>query len=192
MLCYRKNYTDILIYKNILKNKNKWVNILIDKIEEFCLKILEKIKLKKLVQFYIEHKEAMRYLVFGALTTLVNIVSYAIFAKLILAQIPNERIIVNISDIIAFIVSLIFAYITNKRYVFNSKTENKKELLKEITSFTVCRIFTQIISIIMMNASIWLGINDVIMKIIANIVIIILNFILSKLIIFKKNKKDSK
>ena len=97
------------------------MKILIDKIEEFCLKILEKIKLKKLAQFYIEHKEAMRYLVFGALTTLVNIVSYAIFAKLILLPIKNEQIIINVSDIIAFILSVIFAYITNKKYVFNSK-----------------------------------------------------------------------
>ena len=167
------------------------MKILIDKIEEFCLKILEKIKLKKLAQFYIEYKEAMRYLVFGALTTLVNIVSYAIFAKLILLPIKNEQIIINVSDIIAFILSVIFAYITNKKYVFNSKTENKKELLREIVSFTMCRIFTQIISIIMMNASIWLGINDVIMKILANIVIIILNFVLSKLIIYKKGEKGN-
>ena len=55
-----------------------------------------------------------------------------------------------------------------------------------MTSFTGCRIFTEIISILMMNMAIWFSINDVFMKIVANIVVIVLNFVFSKLIIFKK------
>ena len=51
---------------------------MIDKIEEFGLKILEKIHLKKLADWYRKHQEGMRYLIFGALTTLVNIVAYSI------------------------------------------------------------------------------------------------------------------
>ena len=61
-----------------------------------------------------------------------------------------------------------------------------KALIKEMISFTSCRIFTEIISIGLMNLAVIINMNDVIMKIIANIVVIILNFILSKLIIFKK------
>lgn len=161
---------------------------MIDKIEEFGLKILEKIKLKKLADWYREHREGMRYLIFGAISTVVNILTYALFASLILKPLPSEELRVNISEIIAFIVSIIFAYITNKIYVFKSKTNNFKELMKEITSFTSCRILTEIISILMMNAAIWFSINDILMKVVANIVVIILNFVFSKLIIFKKKE----
>lgn len=131
----------------------------------------------------------MRYLIFGALTTIVNIVTYILFAKLILSGLHSEDLIVNLSEIIAFIVALIFAYITNKIYVFNSKTNGIKELTREIISFTGCRIFTEIISLLMMNMAVWFSINDVLMKIVANIVVIILNFVFSKVLVFKNRKK---
>ncbi len=86
--------------------------------------------------------------------------------------------------------ALIFAYWVNKTIVFDTKCENLKALVKEITSFTACRIFTEIISIGMMNFAVYANINDIIMKIVANIVVIILNFILSKVLIFKKTKED--
>lgn len=102
---------------------------------------------------------------------------------------PDETLKVNISEIFAFILALIFAYWVNKTIVFNSKCENFKALIKEMISFTSCRIFTEIISIGLMNLAVIIHMNDVIMKVIANIVVIILNFILSKLIIFKKKDK---
>lgn len=161
---------------------------MIDKIEDFGLMILEKIKLKKIADWYREHREGMRYLIFGALTTIVNILTYALFASVILKALPSKEVIVNVSEIIAFIVALIFAYVTNKVYVFKSKTTSFKELIREMTSFTSCRIVTEIVSILMMNAAIWFSINDILMKVIANIVVIILNFVFSKLIIFKKKE----
>ena len=161
---------------------------MVDKLENFMLKILEKIRLKKLADWYIKHQEGMRYLIFGALTTIINILTYAIFASFILKDLPTDELRVNISEIIAFIVALIFAYVTNKIYVFNSKTKNIKQLVKEITSFTSCRIITEIISILMMNMAIWFSINDIFMKVVANIVVIILNFVFSKIIIFKKGE----
>lgn len=160
--------------------------MIIDKIEEFCLKILEKIGLKALASWYRKHQEGMRYLVFGALTTVVNIITYTIFSTIILKGIENETLKVNIGEIIAFIISVIFAYITNKLYVFDSKTTGFKDLAREISSFFTCRIFTEIISILMMNAAVWLNINDILMKIISNIVVIILNFVFSKIWIFAK------
>ena len=161
---------------------------MIDKIEDFGLMILEKIKLKKIADWYREHREGMRYLIFGALTTIVNILTYALFASVILKALPSKEVVVNVSEIIAFIVALIFAYVTNKVYVFKSKTTSFKELIREMTSFTSCRIVTEIVSILMMNAAIWFSINDILMKVIANIVVIILNFVFSKLIIFKKKE----
>ena len=162
--------------------------MIIDKIEEFCLKILEKIGLKGLASWYRKHQEGMRYLVFGALSTIVNIAVYSIFSAILLKGLANETLKVNISEIIAFVAAVIFAYITNKLYVFNSKTNGIKELAREIGSFLGCRIFTEIISILMMNAAVWLSINDILMKVISNIVVIILNFVFSKILIFKGKK----
>ena len=152
------------------------------------LKILEKIGLKALADWYRKHQEGMRYLVFGALTTIVNILVYTIFSALILKGLTNDSLRVNISEIIAFIAGVVFAYITNKLYVFNSKTTGKKDLFREIASFFSCRIFTEIISILMMNAAVWFSINDILMKVVSNIVVIILNFVFSKILIFKGNK----
>ena len=162
--------------------------MIIDKIEEFCLKILEKIGLKGLASWYRKHQEGMRYLVFGALSTIVNIAVYSIFSAILLKGLANETLKVNISEIIAFVAAVLFAYITNKLYVFNSKTNGIKELAREIGSFLGCRIFTEIISILMMNAAVWLSINDILMKVISNIVVIILNFVFSKILIFKGKK----
>ncbi len=161
--------------------------MIVDKVEEFCLKILEKIGLKALSDWYRKHQEGMRYLVFGALSTLVNILSYWVLSKLIFKGL-DETIRVNISEITAFIITIIFAYITNKLYVFKSKASGFKNLLKEIISFTGCRILTEIISIGMMNLAVIFTINDLFMKIVANIVVIILNFVFSKILIFKNKK----
>ncbi len=159
---------------------------MINKIEEFCLNILRKIGFKKIADWYLEHQEGMRYLVFGVLTTLVNIVISAILYYGIFALLP-ENLKVNISTIIAIIAAWIFAYVTNKLYVFDTKTSNWKELLKEMVSFISCRIVTAIVEVFLMD---WLvtglEFNYMGMKIFVSVLIIILNFVFSKLIIFKK------
>lgn len=159
-------------------------------IENFGLTILEKIKLKFLADFYREHLEGMRYLVFGALSTVVNILTYVICSLLIFANL-DESLKVNLSEIMSFITAVVFAYFTNKICVFQSETKSKKSLLKEISSFLGCRLITEAISIGLMNLAVIINFNDVIMKVIANIVVIILNFVFSKLFIFKK-KEDKK
>lgn len=152
---------------------------MIDKIEEFGLKILEKMHLKKLADWYRKHQEGMRYLVFGALTTLVNIVAYSILYYTL--HINNAT-----SNVIAWIIGATFAYITNKLYVFNSKVNSKKELLKEIVYFYGCRLLTLAVDEGIMILTVdKFGWNALLMKIIANIIVIILNFVFSKILIFK-------
>ena len=115
--------------------------------ENLGLLILEKIHLKKLADLYRNHLEGMRYLICGGLSTVVNIVAYALGSYAIFIGIGDEQLKVNISEIFAFVVALIFAYWVNKTIVFDSKCENIKLLIKEMLSFTSCRIFTEIISI---------------------------------------------
>ena len=111
-------------------------------VEKFGLWILEKLHLKFLAKFYTDHLEGMRYLVCGALSTVVNIASYALVAYTIFAGIQPETLRVTISDCVAFVIALIFAYWVNKTVVFETKCENFKSLLKEITSFTVSTGFS--------------------------------------------------
>ena len=172
---------------NKTKKENKSITLKVfEFFENIGIWFLEKIHLGKLAKLYKEHIEGMRYLICGGLSTLVNILSYIVASYIIFFSIQNEQLRVTISDIFAFIVALVFAYWVNKIIVFKSKCNTKKELFKEIFSFTYCRVFSQLISLGMMNLAVIINMNDVLMKVIANIVVIILNFVLSKLIIFKK------
>lgn len=178
--------------EEIIEKKNMTLRVF-EAVEKFGLWILNVLHLKFLAKFYTDHLEGMRYLICGALSTVVNIASYAIVAYTIFAGIEEEALRVTISDCVAFVIALVFAYWVNKTVVFNSKCESVKALLKEITSFTVCRLFTQAVSLGMMNLAVIIHMNDILMKVIANIVVIILNFVFSKLIIFKnKEAKEEK
>ena len=129
-----------------------------------------------------KYKETISYLIFGILSTIVNIATYVFFSRII-------KINFIISNIIAWFVAVIFAYITNKFFVFESKNINIKFILKEITSFMSLRILSGLTELILMYIMINIMlINDFIVKIITNIVVVILNFIFSKLIIFKNKK----
>ncbi|MCI8699814.1 MAG: GtrA family protein [Clostridia bacterium] len=135
--------------------------------------------MKELIKKY---KEVIRYLVIGILTTVINYIVFAILVN-------NVKIEMHTSNIIAWIVSVIFAYFTNKLFVFESKSFKLNTLIKEITSFTISRIFSllleETILYIFVNL---LNMNKLVIKLIANILVIILNYILSKFIIFKKSK----
>lgn len=129
-----------------------------------------------------KYKAIMLYLIFGALTTLVNVLSYWIAAYLF-------RLQTIVSTIIAWILAVFFAYLTNRKWVFESQTVTRSEVIKEITSFFSCRLATGIVDwgcmFIFVNL---LAFNDLIIKFLANMVVIILNYAASKLIIFKKRK----
>lgn len=171
--CLRKKRQAKLTNRNILQK-------ITDATEGFFLDVFEMIGLASFVDWYIKKTEAMRYLVFGALTTIVNILTFAIFNAF---GFPTL-----VSNTIAWIVGVIFAYITNKYCVFDAKTKSKKDGAREVTSFVIARLITLGIESVMM----WFFVdilhwNAILMKVIANIVVIILNFVFSKLFIFKKN-----
>ena len=150
-------------------------------IEKFFLGIARKIKLGFLADFYEKHLEGMRYLAFGFFSTVINIVTFKLCKMAGIGTI--------ISNVIAWVVAVVFAYLTNKAIVFESKTESIKSLFKEFTSFIGARVFTLVVETIFLKVVIdMLGYNEILMKIISNIIVIILNFIFSKLFIFNRDK----
>lgn len=123
--------------------------------------------------------EAVQYIIYGILTTLINIVTYMFLTRIGINYI--------ISNVIAFIISIIFAFITNKVCVFKSYTWEKVIVLRESITFISARISTFIIDMVLMIIFIeYMNINNFIAKVIVNIVVIVINYIISKLIVFKK------
>lgn len=131
---------------------------------------------------YHKNEELWNYLITGGLGTVISIISYAVLRYLNLGIIE--------SNIISWIIVVISMYILNKIFVFKTKCKSKIELLHEFISFILARLFTLVVeTAILYVGSKWMKINDIIIKVFAQIVIIILNYVLSKLIIFKKNEK---
>ena len=131
---------------------------------------------------YNKYKEIINYTIFGILTTIINLTVYYALTNTIFN--PNNEIELQITNIISWIISVLFAYITNKLYVFNSKERN---IAKEITTFFSSRILTLVLDSILMYIFISiLHFNDQIMKLLITVIVIILNYILSKIYIFKK------
>lgn len=132
----------------------------------------------KLFDLYKKYKEIINYLIFGGLTTLISIVTYALFAKVF-------NIDYLISNVLSWIIAVLFAYITNKMFVFESKSKND---IKEITSFFFFRIVSLIMEMIILYVFVdMLHIDDLVTKIIAQIIVIISNYIFSKVFVFKKD-----
>lgn len=130
-------------------------------------------------KLYTKYKQLILYGIFGVLTTLVNIAVYYICAHLFsLPVVP--------STIIAWIIAVLFAYITNKIWVFNSHVATLKGILAEMGSFFFFRLATGVLDVIIMHVFVdILSFNDVLIKVISNIIVIILNFLASKLVVFK-------
>lgn len=126
-----------------------------------------------------KYKEIISYLIFGVLTTIVNISVFFV---------SNDCLNINylISNIIAWISSVLFAYITNRKYVFNSTNDNRKDILKEISSFFGSRLMTGFLDMLFMYITVNFNLlPNLIAKIIANVFVIIVNYILSKFVVFK-------
>lgn len=135
-----------------------------------------------LLSFWKKYKDIIPYAIFGVLTTAVNITVYWLVAHPLALS-------VMISTVLAWIVSVLFAYITNRKWVFHSQAEAPDEILKEILSFFACRLATGVVDWGCMFIFVdLLHLNDVIIKAGANVLVIVLNYIASKLVIFKNKK----
>ena len=161
---------------------------------------MEKLKaiFKKIV-----NKETILYVVFGVLTTLVNFVAFKLFT-MVFDKLISSQLGVHISNVLAWIFAVAFAYVTNKLFVFESKSWKGKVLAKEIPSFVAARLFSlgveelgliifvnflhfdsKVFHIPLINFDLS---GEMTAKIILAVVLVILNYFFSKLVIFKKKK----
>lgn len=140
-------------------------------------------KLKALIK---KHWQIFTYLFFGSLTTLINLLlfNYLYTWKHLTGY--------QLATFVAWLVSVIFAYITNKLYVFNSISKTKKKMIQEICSFFFWRILSLIIDFLILKVGIGIMNADAFcVKIVDNVIVVIANYLFSKVFVFNtKTQKE--
>ena len=131
-------------------------------------------------------REIVSYLIFGVLTTVVSLVLYYGLVYTILN--PEVAWQLQLANIISWIGSVLFAYVTNRKFVFHSTNQNK---LKEAGSFFGARIITLVMdmAIMFLGVTLW-HFNDKIVKLASQAIVIVANYVFSKLFVFREKQKE--
>ncbi|MDQ0359785.1 GtrA family protein [Breznakia pachnodae] len=139
---------------------------------------------------YQKNKEIINYIIFGVLTTAVNWVIYTITTNII-------GIDINIANIIAWFGAVLFAYVTNKLFVFESKKWDVTLVMKELSLFFGSRVLSGIVEIGGFSLLVFIGMDQTmfgikgfVAKAFISVFVIVLNYVFSKLLVFKKDKAD--
>ena len=140
--------------------------------------------MEKLKQLVLKYKEPILYLFFGGLTTLVSIVSYALCER----WLGMDPLVANV---ISWILAVSFAYVTNRTWVFNSRTKGFRPILREILSFFGGRLATLGLEELIL----WIGIkrmgmDSLLVKLITQVVVILSNYVISKVFVFRQKKQE--
>ncbi len=146
--------------------------------------------MNKILELYKKYRELIVYFITGVLTTLVNWIAYALFAEVFGWSIA-------VSNGVAWVVAVIFAYVVNKLWVFQSYSWELGFVIKECFLFISARILTGIVEIVGVPLLVNLGLNQPFLgvkgmwsKIVISVVVMILNYVFSKLIVFRTKKEE--
>lgn len=132
--------------------------------------------------FYTRHYELISYIIFGVVTTTINVVSFFVFNTIIGWSYLS-------ANGLSIVISILFAFYVNKKYVFRNQTNSTMQLFKELGLFFLFRGASASFDMLSMWLLIGgLGLNNNISKLLTEGVVVVLNFLISKFIIFKKNE----
>ena len=160
-----------------------------DRFIKWCVSILP----KPLQKIYYKYEEKWLYLVFGVLTTVVSFLTAGISKAILENASLSDKLVGDISTVISWICAVTFAYVTNRLWVFDSHAKGAKEIASEAASFYGGRLATLGVELLMMRIGyVWLGFNYWVVKIIANVVVLILNYVVSKIFVFRKKAAPDK
>ena len=133
-----------------------------------------------IIQICKAHKEVLLYLFFGGLTTLISIASFALFYSLLGI---NELI----ANVLSWILAVLFAFFTNRIWVFSAPTEGFADFARQMAAFFAGRLATLgVEELILLVFVTWLACNALVVKVIAQMVVIVLNYVISKYWVFGK------
>ncbi|MCR5209305.1 MAG: GNAT family N-acetyltransferase [Lachnospiraceae bacterium] len=165
------------------------IGIIVDLIRDLIFRLCEKIT-DICMKIYFSKKEAFDYLITGGLTTVLNWVAYIMCAYVALVNIiPGEHARENISNVIAWVAAVLFAYVTNRIFVFHSDKTGFVPVMKEFFAFVGARVASFVVEQLLFMFSVYI-MNDIVAKLLIGIIVIILNYFFSKLWIFKKKQGE--
>lgn len=142
--------------------------------------------LDRLRDLFQQYREIISYVFFGGLTTLVNWISYFVLVNLLGGG--GNTAAVLWATILAQILSILFAYITNRKWVFKSRAYGFRSVAVEMVKFFSCRSASIFLDMGIMYVGVsLLNINDMMMKLFSNFIIIVVNYLLSKIFVFRGN-----
>lgn len=133
-----------------------------------------------------KYREIISYLIVGGLTTVVSLGVY--YACVFTFLDPNSGVQLQLANIISWVCAVIFAYVTNRKFVFESKNEN---VVKEAAAFFAARLGTLFMDMGIMFLTVTvLGLNDKIMKLVVAFIVTVANYIFSKFLVFNKKEES--
>ena len=143
--------------------------------------------MKAIKALWQKYREQGLYLIFGGLTTAIDwAISFGLY-YLWSDAMQSLPALVHVADVIAWVAAVLFAFVTNRIFVFESKQKGFLPIARELLTFSGGRIFTLLLQEMIMLAFVtWLGLNVYVFRIIAAVLVIILNSIISKLLVFRR------
>lgn len=147
---------------------------------DFFDRVMQLPGLRVMEPFYKKYKEGLLYVFFGGLTFLVSVISYGLLTEIL-------QIHELVSNVISWIIAVSFAFFTNRIWVFSSPTNGKKDFLQQMVTFFEGRLLTLGVEEIILWVFITMcGFPGMLIKIVAQIIVIVLNYIISKWWVFRK------
>lgn len=168
--------------------------------------------MEKIKELFIKYKEIIMYIIFGVLTTLVNWAVYWVLARIWSSQMEQDQLLFSLfgnpitvsiffiflANFIAWVAGVVFAFVTNKIWVFESKSWRPAVALKEFWLFVAARLITGVLEWFGVPLLVAIGLNQplfgadgFVAKLLVSVIVVILNYVFSKLIIFKDKEKKS-
>ena len=136
--------------------------------------------METLKTLYQRYREIINYLFFGVLTTVVNYVTYLVMSPFF--------VLTTVPTVVAWVLSVLFAYLTNRKYVFCSHSTGR-DALKEAGGFVTAPVMSGLLDVaIMWVFADCIGFNDLVIKLLSNVVVVVFNYVASKLVVFGKKK----
>ena len=137
---------------------------------------------------YLKYRELFLYVIFGILTFLTDFSVFWILSLFI--DLNKSEIVLHVCSVFATVIAITFAYITNRKIVFKSNNLGKRAFLIEMTGFFAARFFTMILAEILLQVMVFnFFVEEVISKIFVNVIVVVFNYIFSKLFIFSIKEK---
>lgn len=139
-----------------------------------------------------KYKSAILYVVFGGMTTVIDwSVSFLLY-HFWGDAIDAAPLLLHLANCIAWVAAVAFAYVTNRIWVFESKRRGFLPIVAEIAAFAGGRVLTLLLQEVIMGVfCTWLGFDEYLFKVIAAVLVIILNYFISKLLVFRKTRREA-